>query len=113
MTRDEAIKRVKGYLTDCLPTECYGEVEEIIEALKQKPMFIAKSDGSIEQIKNCDDCLVTAEPGKYHVSVMKRGGVYSDKVFDNAADAKCELCYARGDDYSDSVLGLSIWKEFK
>lgn len=37
MTREEAIKRVKGYLTDCLPTDCYEEVEEVIEAIEQEP----------------------------------------------------------------------------
>ena len=37
MTREEAIKRVKGYLTDCLPTGCYEEVEEVINALEQEP----------------------------------------------------------------------------
>lgn len=35
MTREEAIKKVKGYLTDCLPDDCYGEVEEIIKALEE------------------------------------------------------------------------------
>ena len=68
---------------------------------------------SFSGVECIDNNLFTEKPGKYHVSVMKRNGVYSDKVFDNAADAKCELCYARGDDYSDNVLGLSIWKEFK
>ena len=37
MTREEATKRVKGYLTDCLPTDCYEEVEEVIKALEQSP----------------------------------------------------------------------------
>ena len=36
MTREEALKRVKGYLTDCLPADCYGEAEEIMEALEQE-----------------------------------------------------------------------------
>jgi hypothetical protein len=54
MTREEAIKRVKGYLTDCLPADCYGEVEEIIETLEQEP-FINKpcvSSGVCEHDKN-------------------------------------------------------------
>ena len=34
MTREEAIKRVKGYLTDYFPADCYGEVEEIIKVLE-------------------------------------------------------------------------------
>ena len=37
MTKEEAIKRVKGYLTDYLPIEDGGELEEIIKALEQKP----------------------------------------------------------------------------
>ena len=37
MTREEAIKRVKGYLSDCLPADCYEEVEEVIEAIEQEP----------------------------------------------------------------------------
>ena len=32
-----------------------------IKALEQEPKFIAKSDGTIEQIKNCDDCLFKKE----------------------------------------------------
>lgn len=39
MTREEALRKVKGYLTDCLPADCYGEVEEIIEALKEEPVL--------------------------------------------------------------------------
>ena len=37
MSREEAIKRVKGYLSDCLPTDCYEEIAEISEALEQSP----------------------------------------------------------------------------
>lgn len=36
MTRDEALRKVKGYLTDCLPKDDYDEVEEIVNALKQE-----------------------------------------------------------------------------
>ena len=39
MTREEALRKVKGYLTDCLPADCYREAEEIIEALKQEPVL--------------------------------------------------------------------------
>lgn len=42
MTRDEALYRVKGYLTDIIPVENYSEVEEIFKALKPKP---------------CEDCI--------------------------------------------------------
>ena len=37
MTKEEALHRVKGYLTDIIPVEDYSEVEEIIKALKQEP----------------------------------------------------------------------------
>lgn len=37
MNREEAIRKVKGCLTDYFPMEDYGEVEEIIKALKEEP----------------------------------------------------------------------------
>ena len=42
MTKDEALYKVKGYLTDIIPIENYSEIEEIIKALKQEP---------------CEDCI--------------------------------------------------------
>lgn len=39
MTREDAINRVQGYLTDYLPVEDVDELEEIIKALKQEPML--------------------------------------------------------------------------
>lgn len=36
MTKEEALSKVKGYLTDYLPSDDYEEVEEIIKALEQK-----------------------------------------------------------------------------
>lgn len=42
MTKEEAIRKVEGYLTDDFPIEDYGEVEEIIKALEQEP---------------CEDCI--------------------------------------------------------
>lgn len=40
MTKEEAINRVQGYLTDYLPIEQCGELEEIIKALEQEPKWI-------------------------------------------------------------------------
>lgn len=37
MTREEAITKVKGYLTNFIPSDNYIEVEEIIKALEQEP----------------------------------------------------------------------------
>lgn len=44
MTREEAINRVQGYLTDYLPIEDIDELEEIIQALEQEPKWIPCSD---------------------------------------------------------------------
>ena len=43
MNREEAIRKVKGCLTDYFPMEDYGEVEEIIKALEGKPCIDAVS----------------------------------------------------------------------
>lgn len=32
------------------------QLNRVIKALEQEPKFIAKSDGTIEQIKNCNNC---------------------------------------------------------
>lgn len=37
MTKEEAISKVEGYLADDFPIEDYGEVEEIIKVLEEKP----------------------------------------------------------------------------
>jgi hypothetical protein len=52
MTREEAIRRVKGYLTDCLPSDCYEEVEEIIKALEQEPI-LDKIYADIQKLRGC------------------------------------------------------------
>lgn len=53
MKREEAVKRVEGYLTDYLPADCYGEIEEIMKALEEpsinKPCV---STGACEHDKN-------------------------------------------------------------
>lgn len=36
MKKEEALSRIKGYLTNLLPSEEYSEVEEIIKALEQE-----------------------------------------------------------------------------
>jgi len=46
MTREEALIKVKGCLTDYFPFEDYNEVEEIIAALEQEP---------------CEDCISREE----------------------------------------------------
>ena len=60
MKREEALRRVKGYLTDCLPSEDYDEVEEIMVALNQQkegnwiPMGIVDENGNRNY--ECSEC---------------------------------------------------------
>lgn len=48
MTREEAISKVRGYLTDYLPSEDYEEIGEIIKALEQEPNVIDKIRAEID-----------------------------------------------------------------
>lgn len=64
MTREEAITLMKSAQllllnprTNKPISDLYEAFDMAIKALEQEPRFIAKSDGTIEQIKNCDDCL--------------------------------------------------------
>ena len=43
------------------PTVYYDLLADVQELEEQEPKFIAKSDGTIEQIKNCNDCLFKKE----------------------------------------------------
>lgn len=69
MTKEEAIEAIK---------EAYGNSEytdEIIKALDQEPKFLVKSDGTFEQIKNCNDCLLRKEwekIGKMLSAILKK-----------------------------------------
>ena len=62
MTREEALNRVKGYLTDIIPIEGYSEVEEIVKALDQEPCEDAVSRQAVLDLVNSDwkhECLET------------------------------------------------------
>ena len=50
MTKEEAINRVQGYLTDYLPLEDSDELEEIIQALKPEHV-LDKIRGEIEKLE--------------------------------------------------------------
>lgn len=56
MTKEEALLKVKGYLTDCLPSDNYEEVEEIIKALEQQPCENAVSQQAVLDIINEREC---------------------------------------------------------
>lgn len=65
MTNNDAIDILRHlylYKELEIPTERLKQALALaIKALEQEPKFIAKSDGTIEQIKNCDDCLFKKE----------------------------------------------------
>ena len=56
MNREEAIRKVESCLTDYFPIEDYGEVEEIIKALKEEPCEDAVSREAVLAIAG-DSCL--------------------------------------------------------
>jgi Pyruvate/2-oxoacid:ferredoxin oxidoreductase delta subunit len=49
MTKEEALRRVEGYLTDDFVTEDFDELEDIMKALKQEPCEDCVSRKSIDQ----------------------------------------------------------------
>jgi len=64
MTREEAkdlLDNLIGMVEDNHDSDYDTALHMAIEALEQEPKFIAKSDGTIEQIKNCNDCLFKKE----------------------------------------------------
>ena len=50
MTREEALRRVKGYLTDYLPIDDGGELDEIMEVLEQEPVL--EQENILDKIRN-------------------------------------------------------------
>ena len=88
MTKEEALRRVKGYLTDYIPADNYEEVEEIVEALEQEPKWIPVSErlpGEHEWV------LVTVEQnGHRYTDIMRR-----DKYIDAWTDSR--------DTYTDEI----------
>lgn len=74
------------------PTVYYdllADVRELEE--EQRPKFIAKSDGTIEQIKNCNDCLFKKEwekIGKLLSVVLEKQTEQEPKTFKWCTDCK-------------------------
>lgn len=64
MTRDEAIFKIKGYLTDCIPSDDYDEVEEIIEALEQAPCEDYISRQAVLDLDFDRICVTCAKPNE-------------------------------------------------
>jgi len=72
ISRQAVLDLIEHYNSDGLGSVFYGYQEGVkfadavnkLPSAKQEPKFIAKSDGTIEQIKNCNDCLFKKEWGK-------------------------------------------------
>ena len=56
MTKEEAKRKVKGYLTDILPSDCSDEIDEIMKALEQTEL-----NPSYNSIKTELDCISRTE----------------------------------------------------
>lgn len=70
MTREEAIEILKNQHRWTGEPEKINEVQAenealymAIKALEQSSKFIAKSDGTIEQIKDCNNCILSQKTG--------------------------------------------------
>lgn len=62
LTKEEALKKVRGYLTDYLPLEDADEIDEIIEALEPS---VTPSYNSIKtELKSCEECINREEAKK-------------------------------------------------
>jgi DNA-directed RNA polymerase subunit RPC12/RpoP len=86
MTHEEALCKVKGYLTDIIPTEDYSEVEEIIKALKQQP---CRDMEEIREVMSCDadaetkckmiSYILTAKPHYFEKQTVQDKQAESEK----------------------------------
>ena len=94
MTNNDAINILRHlylYKELEIPTEKLKQALAIaIKALEHEPKFFAKSDGTIEQIKDCDDCLFKKEwekIGKLLLVVLEK----------QTEQEHCEDCISRAD----------------
>ena len=65
MTREDREKAIEILRADSIASYSVEDIlsarDMAIQALEQEPKFIAKSDGTIEQIKKCNDCVFRKE----------------------------------------------------
>jgi hypothetical protein len=109
MTREAAVKKVKGYLTDYLPIEDYKEVEEIIKALEPKPCEDTISRTEAKELawdlelETCYDNEKVVEMLDDLPSVTPKGEWV--KVKNGRGGHECNIChtyapsYQNGDEY--------------
>lgn len=83
-------------------------IDMAIKALKQEPKFIVKSDGTIEQIKNCDDCIFRKEwekIGKLLSVILKKQTEQEPCEDAISRDAVCNIV----DDIRDCISVEGYW----
>ena len=105
MNREEAIRKVKGCLTDYFPMEDYGEVEEIIKALEGKPCIDAVSrqavlntldfaDKALDEnrtVETYKELLIACYkdlPSVAHTQKLRRW-IFVDKAHEHARCSEC------------------------
>ena len=105
MNREEAIRKVKGCLTDYFPMKDYGEVEEIIKALEGKPCIDAVSrqavlntldfadkaldeDRTVETYKELLIACYKDLPSVAHTQKLRRW-IFVDKAHEHARCSEC------------------------
>ena len=100
MTREEALRRVKGYLTDIIPAEDYSEVEEILKALDQnEDRKISnndnrETDGAIVYKPHCSKCDVTINERVSYRNIITECGLYKNLAHPTTevSPSRCRCC---------------------
>lgn len=124
MRNEEALKKVRGYLTDYLPLEDADEIDEIIEALEPS---VTPSYNSIKtELKPCEDCIsreaVIDVVRKWFDKIQLNGDICLDGIIslpsitprNNLAESsqdcisRQEAISAIQDKYYDNATGIDI-----
>lgn len=91
MTREEALVKVRGYLTDLIPSEDCDEVEEIMLALEQQPKTWNLDDARedfMSDVYNTLDFLPTNNEANRIIDSF-------DRVTSGIIQQPCEDCISR------------------
>lgn len=114
MSRKKARMEMNDKCAECIHCEVCGFIES--EVAKDgacdfyedgKPKFIAKSDGTIEQIKNCDDCIFRKEWEKIGklLSVILKKQTEQEPILDKI---RAEIA-----EYGSIMVSYAITKDTK
>ena len=108
MTREEALVKVRAYLTDYLPLEDVDEIDEIIEALEQTPKTWNLDDAREDfmyDVYNTIDFLPTNNEANQIIDIFDRvtGGIRREPKWISVSERLPEdeeyvlVCYSNGD----------------